>query len=35
VPNWVSQRLETLGAQELEDLGVRFVDGQTLEQLFG
>jgi hypothetical protein len=35
VPEWVSNRLEQLGEEELESLGVRFLDVQSLEELFG
>jgi predicted transposase YdaD len=35
VPGWVSERIELLGNEELENLGVRFLDVRTLEELFG
>jgi hypothetical protein len=35
LPEWVSERIAQLGKEELEDLGVRFLDAQSLEELFG
>jgi predicted transposase YdaD len=35
VPEWASRRIELLGAGDLEELGVRFVDAKSLDELFG
>jgi predicted transposase YdaD len=34
VPEWVIKRLDQLGEEELESLGVRFLDVKSLEELF-
>jgi hypothetical protein len=34
VPDWVNDRISALGVSELEDLGVRFLDVSSLEELF-
>jgi predicted transposase YdaD len=34
VPDWVNDRIAALGVSELEDLGVRFLDVSSLEELF-
>jgi predicted transposase YdaD len=34
LPDWVSERMIQLGIEELEDLGVRLLDAQSLEELF-
>jgi hypothetical protein len=35
LPNWASERVNQLGIEELEDLGVRLLDARSLEELFG
>jgi predicted transposase YdaD len=34
VPGWASERIGQLGKEELEELGLRFLDVQSLEELF-
>jgi hypothetical protein len=34
-PEWVSHRINQLGVEQLEDLGVRLMDAPSLEELLG
>jgi predicted transposase YdaD len=34
LPDWASQRVNELGTEELEDLGLRLLDARSLEELF-
>jgi hypothetical protein len=35
IPEWVNERIEQLSNEELEDLGVRLFDVNSLDELFG